>query len=46
MIFKGSRYEKVPMYQVAGPKGQTVSVLATVSQGSPVPAQTLYAKRL
>jgi nucleoid-associated protein YgaU len=27
MIFKGSRYEKVPVYQVTGPNGQTISVL-------------------
>jgi nucleoid-associated protein YgaU len=27
MIFKGSRYEGVGVYQVAGPKGQAISVL-------------------
>lgn len=27
MIFKGSRYETVPVYQVTGPNGQTISVL-------------------
>ena len=28
MIFKGSRYEKVPVLQRTGPDGQTVSYLA------------------
>jgi len=27
MIFKGSRYEKVKVYQITGPQGQPVSVL-------------------
>lgn len=41
MIFKGSRYEKVPVYQVTGPNGETISVLG-IRFIPPTPAGFLH----
>ena len=44
MIFKGSRYEKVPVYQIADPSGQIISVLG-IRFIPPTPAGFLHTFR-
>jgi len=44
MIFKGSRYEKVPVYQITDPSGQIISVLG-IRFIPPTPAGFLHTFR-